>query len=272
MPTQFVRVAVHCKLASDLPKAVGQVWSHGCLFHRGIWKHIIAGAGELHLEICLFEAFAGRLCGRGWDHQVWSCWVFPWDCPGEVRPCGDEQISQQAQPVSTWRQGPRKKALLRLLTWAILVQETILRIAPRSCRRSLVGTSILRRKSGVLVLRLRDPTWLWICVREFCCCWVPMGFKGRCLGWRKQERYLLWSLWCGSPCWCHSHNLWRLAHKQLSLLLISRTERVWRSRWHLYLSLRTSYKHFTVLVGATWLLCSLQPPHFVMFWIFATLD
>lgn len=28
-------------------------------------KHIIARAGELHLEICLFEGFAGRLCGRG---------------------------------------------------------------------------------------------------------------------------------------------------------------------------------------------------------------
>ncbi|KAL9397080.1 hypothetical protein Peur_011333 [Populus x canadensis] len=62
---------------------------------------------------------------EGWDHGTKLC------------PC---------TTVSTWRHGPWKKALLRLLTRVILVQETILRIAPRSCRRSLGWDKHLAKK------------------------------------------------------------------------------------------------------------------------------
>ncbi|KAG6786909.1 hypothetical protein POTOM_008529 [Populus tomentosa] len=45
------------RLAKSGPMVVRSIEESG--------KHIIAGAGELHLEICLFGGFARRLCGRG---------------------------------------------------------------------------------------------------------------------------------------------------------------------------------------------------------------
>ena len=56
---EVVRVAVQCKVASDLPKLVEGLKRLSksdpmvvCTIEES-WEHIIAGAGELHLEICL---------------------------------------------------------------------------------------------------------------------------------------------------------------------------------------------------------------------------
>ncbi len=82
----IVCVAVQCKVASDLPKLVEGLKRLAksdpmvlCMIEES-GEHIIAGAGELHLEICLkdlqddFMGGAELLCQTQWFPSVRLCW------------------------------------------------------------------------------------------------------------------------------------------------------------------------------------------------------
>ncbi|KAK9274760.1 hypothetical protein L1049_022012 [Liquidambar formosana] len=78
-----VRMAVQCKVASessDLPKLVEGLKRLAksdpmvvCIMEES-GEHIIAGAGELHLEICLKD-LQGRFHGWGRDCNIKPCRV-----------------------------------------------------------------------------------------------------------------------------------------------------------------------------------------------------
>ena len=102
--SRVVRVAVECKNSQDLPKLVEGLKRLSksdpmvqCSIEES-GEHIVAGAGELHLEICLKdlqEDFMGR---RGDSHLRSGCFLQR-NSFGHLRPHGHVQVPEQAQPL-----------------------------------------------------------------------------------------------------------------------------------------------------------------------------
>ncbi|KAG0500501.1 hypothetical protein HPP92_000573 [Vanilla planifolia] len=91
-----VRFAVSCKVASDLPKLVEGLKRLPksdpmvvCTIEES-GEHIIDGAGELHLEICLKDLVEDFMGGRDQSNQTGG--VLPRDRAGEILQNGDEQV------------------------------------------------------------------------------------------------------------------------------------------------------------------------------------